>query len=223
MNENIDLTKILKNCPKGTKLYSTILGDVKFCYIDESDAYPIKLNVEGECDVSVTADGKHYVEYGGECTLFPSREQRDWDKFTAPWYKKEKSVEPKFKAGDMVRHKDTNKDDVYEISKVYDDSYGIAGFNWMILMKYQDQYELVHNKFDPKTLKPFDKVITKFSDYPWKCDIFSYYVERENKSINCYCTSEDYVYDKCIPYNDETKHLVGTNDEAPEFYRYWED
>ena len=26
-----------------------------------------------------------------------------------------------------------------------------------------------------------------------------------------------------IPYNDETKHLVGTTDEAPEFYRYWED
>ena len=25
-----------------------------------------------------------------------------------------------------------------------------------------------------------------------------------------------------IPYNDETKHLVGTTDEAPEYYRYWE-
>ena len=27
----------------------------------------------------------------------------------------------------------------------------------------------------------------------------------------------------CIPYNDETKHLVGTTDEAPGFYRYWEE
>ena len=70
MNENIDLTKILKNCPKGTKLHSTIFGDVKFCYIDESDAYPIKLNVEGECDGSVTADGKHYVEYDGNARYF---------------------------------------------------------------------------------------------------------------------------------------------------------
>ena len=26
-----------------------------------------------------------------------------------------------------------------------------------------------------------------------------------------------------IPYNDDTKNLVGTNEEAPEFYRYWED
>ena len=30
MNENIDLTQILKDCPKGTKFYSTVLGEVTF-------------------------------------------------------------------------------------------------------------------------------------------------------------------------------------------------
>ena len=35
------------------------------------------------------------------------------------------------------------------------------------------------------------------------------------------CISDYYKY--CIPYNDDTKHLVGTKDEAPEYYRYWED
>ena len=30
MNENIDLTKILEGCPKGTELYSTIYGKVRF-------------------------------------------------------------------------------------------------------------------------------------------------------------------------------------------------
>ena len=25
-----------------------------------------------------------------------------------------------------------------------------------------------------------------------------------------------------IPYNDDTKHLVGTCDEAPDYYRYWD-
>lgn len=29
--------------------------------------------------------------------------------------------------------------------------------------------------------------------------------------------------DMVIPYNEDTKHLVGTTEEAPEFYRYWED
>ena len=31
------------------------------------------------------------------------------------------------------------------------------------------------------------------------------------------------AYTYCIPYNDDTKHLVGTTEEAPEYYRYWKD
>ena len=133
----------------------------------------------------------------------------------------EKLVKPKFMVGDMIRHKETNKDDVYEISKVYDDSYGIVGFNWGIYMKYQDQYELVPNKFDPKTLKPFDKVLVRdTADFSWACDLFSYIldgdVEYKYKGVGC-------LNKYCIPYNDDTKHLIGTTDEAPEYYRYWED
>lgn len=30
MNENIDLTKILKDCPKGTKFYSPLFGEITF-------------------------------------------------------------------------------------------------------------------------------------------------------------------------------------------------
>lgn len=126
-------------------------------------------------------------------------------------------VEPKFKVGDRIRHKITNKDVVYEITKVYDDSYGIAGFNWMIYMKYQDQYELVPNKFDPKTLKPYEKVLARnFTVSIWQCGIFSH------QHFHQYFVYND-TYKFCIPYNDETKHLVGTTDEAPKYYRYWED
>ena len=129
-------------------------------------------------------------------------------------------IEPKFKVGDRIRHKVTNKDDVYEITKVYDDSYSIAGFNWMIYIKYQDQYELVPNKFDPKTLKPFDKVLVSDEHHTrWRCSFFSHIVDQLHYK---YFTS-DSCYKFCIPYNDDTKHLVGTTNEAPEFYRYWED
>ena len=129
-------------------------------------------------------------------------------------------IEPKFKVGDRVRHKETNKDDVYEISKVYDDSYGIAGFTWMIYMKYQDEYELVTNKFDPNTLKPFDKVLVRdYCNMEWSCDIFSHIKQEGNLPYVC-AGSE---WKCCIPYNDDTKHLVGTTEEAPEYYRYWED
>lgn len=82
MNENIDLVKILKDCPKGTKLYSIIFGNVEFCYIDKSAKYPIIFTAERGCKCSVSANGRSYVEFDGECTLFPSKDQRDWSKFT---------------------------------------------------------------------------------------------------------------------------------------------
>lgn len=40
MNENIDLTKILKDCPKGTKLYSTIFGDVELVRVCKNEEAP---------------------------------------------------------------------------------------------------------------------------------------------------------------------------------------
>ena len=74
-------------------------------------------------------------------------------------------------------------------------------------------------RFDPHTLQPFDKVLVRDTKkQKWDCGIFSFIDERDefkfNCSGNCYCL--------CIPYDKNTKHLVGTNDEAPEYYRYWE-
>ena len=48
MNENIDLTEILKGCPKGTKLYSTIFGEIEFDHIVESSICPIVLRVKND-------------------------------------------------------------------------------------------------------------------------------------------------------------------------------
>lgn len=45
------------------------------------------------------------------------------------------------------------------------------------------------------------------------------FIEKNSNLIKC-CGA---YYKYCVPYNDETKHLVGTKDEAPEYYRYWED
>lgn len=165
MNEKINLTKILKNCPKGTKLYSIIYGEVEFYNIEESSFYPIVLRTNKGLRPSVTKYGMQAIDYEdkGECTLFPSKDQRDWSKFTAPWYKKE--------------------------------------------------------KFDPKILKPFNRVLVRMNtNDKWFCNIFSYI-----NPINGYfmCILADWRC--CIPYNDETKHLVGTTEEAPEYYRYWED
>ena len=74
-------------------------------------------------------------------------------------------------------------------------------------------------KFAPRTLQPFDKVLVSDSFCKWSISLFAYYNSDKRLSVCC-----NYNFWKfCIPYNDDTKHLVGTTDEAPEFYRYWED
>lgn len=81
------------------------------------------------------------------------------------------------------------------------------------------KYEPKKERFDPKTLKPFDKVLIKNACGLWYCNIFSHYVEKDLAPYHCILGNTNF----CIPYNDDTKHLVGTKDEAPEFYKYWED
>ena len=92
MNENIDLTKILKDCPKGTEFYHAGYGKVWFCGINLDCSYPIRLSFSEEIsdDECVTSKGFIHKNYDGECLLFPSKDQRDWSKFTAPWIKKRK-------------------------------------------------------------------------------------------------------------------------------------
>ena len=141
-----------------------MFGEVDFKEIRSDDEYAI-ITKRGSYTATFTKEGFYYADADGECTLFPSKDQRDWSKFIAPWYKKE--------------------------------------------------------KFDPKTLKPFDKVLVRDECHErWKCDFYSHIYD--NNSGYPYMVINN-AYKHCIPYNDDTKHLVGTKDEAPDFYRYWED
>lgn len=160
MNENLNLVEILKDCPKGTELYSIAYGNVRFEKINEGYCFPILVRAKTNRTESFLADGKMFPNYNGECSLFPSKDQRDWSKFKV---KKE--------------------------------------------------------RFDPKTLKPFDRVIARLDEQGlWCCELFSFIEEKTGLIKGCGA-----YYRHCIPYNDDTKHLIGTSKEAPEYYRYWED
>lgn len=161
MNENLNLVEILKDCKKGTKLYSTTYGDVELYEVDINLIYPIRVWCSWHKVVGFTFDGKILDHCDGECVLFPSREQRDWSKF-----------KPK------------------------------------------------NPKFDPKTLQPFDRVLVRDSKVEyWSCDLFSNFI---NVDGICQFLCVGSVFKCAIPYNDETEYLLGTNEEAPEFYRYLE-
>lgn len=93
MNENINIAKILKNVPKGTKLWSPICGECKLLYIT-SGVYPIGVSTEENDSRTFTfMSNGWYADYpNAECLLFPSKENRDWSTFKAPW--KHKSFKP---------------------------------------------------------------------------------------------------------------------------------
>ena len=82
---------------------------------------------------------------------------------------------------------------------------------------------LKKERFDPQTLNPFDKVLVRFDCGVWSATLFSHLIDSKfaNKKYDIICCGTVFGY--CIPYNDDTKHLVGTKDEAPDFYKYWED
>ena len=254
MNEKLNLVEILKDCPKGIKLYSTIFGDVKFNHV-ENDTYPIVLDVREGFTFRVSQDGRYINDFNGECTLFPSKEQRDWSKFNP---KKNGLVSTcEFKDGDIVatnsglqvfilqRPKSDLQGNCHigydfetkefffsrerfdrlateeEKQKLFD-TIKKSGYKWNSETKTLEK--LVKPKFDPKTLKPFDKVLVRLTrDCIWNATFFSHYDKEINWGCHPCVTTSCKSYDKCIPYNDETKHLLGTSDEAPEYYRYWED
>ena len=81
---------------------------------------------------------------------------------------------------------------------------------------------LKKEKFDPKTLKAFDKILI-YSCGRWEGSFFNRLLIQSTGKIGRVLTSCGSSETYCVPYNDDTKHLLGTKDEAPEFYRYWED
>ena len=81
----MNIAKILKYCPKGTKLYSTISGEVILSSVCADAKYPIEVVTCNSCIQKFT-EGGHYLENcpDSECVLFPSKTQRDWSKFKLP-------------------------------------------------------------------------------------------------------------------------------------------
>ena len=85
------------------------------------------------------------------------------------------------------------------------------------------KFNVKKHRFDPKTFQPFDKVLVKRGDesyYVWFPDFVSLPPNDVDKTVFCMNTDDVVMV---IPYNEETKRLIETNEDAPEFYRYWED
>ena len=107
MNEKLNLVEILKNVPKGTRLWSPVIGDCTFVEIDENnkidedkkigegeESYPIRCSTLNENDEWTFGSDGSFTNYdSAECVLFPSKENKDWSTFKIP-NKKHKHFKP---------------------------------------------------------------------------------------------------------------------------------
>lgn len=131
----------------------------------------------------------------------------------------EKLVKPKFKVGDKIRDKN-DKSRIRTIEDIYYNSYGMLDGH-LVYFKIQDQYELVPNKFDITSLKPFDKVLVRYgynSSNLWRINFFEGF--DENSKFPFICMGHNNHYKQCIPYDGNEK-LLWTTKDCEEFYKTW--
>lgn len=234
MNNEINIAEILKDCPKGTKLYSPLFGNITLEEVDTSITVPIKVIDSLNSYNCFTKTGLYYNRTNAECLLFPSSEMRDWTKF--------------FKRGDMVIKNgggmaavfDGWANDTYTEFNTTINLYGDGNTgeekvcDTLLFRKATDEEckkfiekieGALKGKYNPKTLqiepvkpevpfnlKPFDKVLVRDDpNQKWTVDMFSYYNQEDN-DYPYICVGNHYCH--CLPYNEQTAHLVGTK----EFY-----
>ena len=129
----------------------------------------------------------------------------------------EKLIKPKFKVGDRIVEK-SGFLTTYVIKSVSDKYYGLElphGIGVMPI-KHQDDWELVPDKFDITTLKPFDKVLARCSTLDkWRIQLFEKYDRTCKYPFICMGYNK---YKQCIPY-EGNEHLLDTTDDCDDFYK----
>lgn len=238
MENKINIAEILRDCPKGTRLYSPLFGECNLDEVCTSDwkIYPIILLTSADTLGCFTKNG-HYVDgfEDAECLLFPSAKMRDWSKF--------------FKRGDIVYNPHSQMYAVFEcwanddytefnttINYYKDHTFGeeeVCDTECFVKANdeqktlfiaaaekhYGDKYNLGTLQVEPIKVaehkcpfEPFQKVLVRDNDDDvWQADYFSHY-EKDDKIAPYVCVGSYYRF--CIPY-EGNEHLLGT-DKSPE-------
>lgn len=103
----MNIAEILKECPKGTKLYSPIYGELELEEVKDEQNFSIYcITKKRELD-AFTSEGRIYSDYpDAECVLFPSKDQRDWNKFIVPDQVNDQKPKTELKPFDKVLVRD---------------------------------------------------------------------------------------------------------------------
>ena len=131
-----------------------------------------------------------------------------------------KTVKPEFKVGDRIKKKGDYISGIItciDIDYWYKVEYDEGGVSY-VNPETLDNWELVPNKFDITTLKPFDKVLVSHNKGEWHIQFFEKYSPTSKFPFICIGGS---AYQRCVPY-EVNKHLMDTTNDCDEYYKIWE-
>lgn len=230
----MNIAEILKDKPKGTKLYSTPWGK---CTLEEVDTFlpllPITVrNCHDGLQKRYTKKGTYYPSLD-ECLLFPSKEMRDWRKFVwkvgailvsndgetvVMFFDWANDAYTEFVGAKFPVKKEEGKSTFntcdfesccqsHNIELWINPTTGEFSVKTVRITVGNSEPNEPNMPIEPKySFKPFDKVIVRRKDNYniWQANIFSHIVEKG------YYACIMGVWSDILPYNEETAKLVGT-------------
>lgn len=239
MKEDINIAEILKDMPKGTKLYSPVWGECELGSLSNEEAYPIEVEYtddDYDCYEQLTDTGHFSHRPGAMCVLFPSKHMTDWTKLT-------------WKKGDVLISKDGRNEVIFDHFNSGNEYYTFVGRH--LLHTEEDDCKYVEDKstymtlgysiedkdaaqcyintleerfggkLNPDTLdvekqeehifKPFERVLTRDSSTTeWRCSLFSHMAGNRYACV-------DFTWNQCIPF-EGNESLVGTTNSPRNLY-----
>lgn len=79
-------------------------------------------------------------------------------------------------------------------------------------------------KFNPEEFKPFDHILVRDGNgLAWIPSLFDRILKEPTDEGSVVELISEKIWEQCIPYNNETKELVRTSDDCPDYYKWWEE
>jgi hypothetical protein len=246
MEKKINIAELLKDCPQGMELYSTMYDNLYFDSLNADYCGTINcytLIAGTKTSISFTKYGTFNDHMGAKCVIFP-KGKTTWEGFVPPC---------KFKDGDIVFttlgniaiirkpiggelfsvygimvgncfYKDETVKGVVERHATEEEKQKLFnaikenGYKWNAETKTFE--ELTEQKFDITTFKPYQKVLFRQSeDCIWLNSFFGFY--DKNAKTHPFICCNGFAFKYCIPYKGN-QHLLGTTIDCDEFYKTWE-
>lgn len=153
--KDFNIAEALKNAPKGLKLYSPLLGEVRLEKVSDHDD-TIVVTTKYKSERVFFEDGKY--DSNGECLLFPSKDHREWNHW-------QNILFPKSIGSACVHNITGNKFILGEDGTYFDDNTGNS-FHFLIDDEDSGNYLLNSRYATPEETKEFFEELDK-NGYEW--------------------------------------------------------